>query len=868
MLFTKAKKAKQRQKARARKSSARNLQLEHLDKRVLLSVSTELVDIADFADDHFEMAGAQQAAFSSEPQVLYLDFDGAIVYNNYPDDFHLGKVYERVSSFSLDVYGYGGRESEAIEYILSYVKEDYAAYNVIVTAEEPDSGEYSTVYVDDIYGYYASGTLGMSKYDPGNQNPSNYAFVFTGNMSDFAEASNGDLEFFSECIANVISHEAGHSFGLQHPSVEGYTEVAGDLMNSGSFWATVDDYQASFRASNEVLLAENLGYKSVGGDDWGDGIGDARASQASEVIIGVLEKRSDTDSFRFTAGGTGNMTIDLDTAYYGNLDGVLSVYDTSGNLIVSNDNYNGGIDPQLTLDVVDGSEYVVVVSSSNANTSGSYTLTLDGPASGGQPDPDPALIAVSDSVDTPDDLAMDMGTVTVGENLVKTFTVTNDGEQDLILSSLVANGDFVVAAADGSSGTITLTSGQSKIFNVTYTPDVAEADSGSIVISSNSGGSNTTTTINLDGQGKLAPGLISVTDSVGTADDLKMDMGSVEVGDQVIKTFTITNTGVDDLVVSDIAVPGEFLVQAIGGSSDQYILTSGQSKMFNLVYRPEDAGVDDKTINITSNSGGVNTVTQLNVLGNGQLPAPVIIVSDSVGATDDLRMDMGTVVLGNSIVKTFTITNSGSADLVISNVAANGEFSVDAGAATLVGGASKVYTVRYTPGDAGADENQIVISSNSGGVNTSTVIDLTATGELPESVIAVADNSGVADDLAIDFGTVTIGEYVTRTFTITNDGGKDLVISNVAANGEFSVDGGAATLVGGASKVYTVRYTPNDAGADESQIVISSNSGGVNTSTVIDLTATGELPGSVIAVADNSGLADDLAIDFGSRDHR
>ncbi|MBI9017004.1 MAG: choice-of-anchor D domain-containing protein [Phycisphaerae bacterium] len=536
MLFRQSREVRKRKKVRSRKSTGNKFVLEQLDKRVLLSVSTDFIDAAEIVADDFGMATSQEAAFDSAEQVLYLDFDGAIVYNNYPTDYDLHRNYVYVPPFTLEGLGFSGQEANAINNVMQFVQEDYAAYNITVTQEKPTEGGFSTIYIGGTGGYAPGSVIGRATYDVGNSSDTNYGFVYSEVMVMFAEASNDDVDVFSEYLANVITHEAAHTFGLAH------VNDTSAIMNP---FVPIDPLTLSFRSDSEALLGINLGYKSIGGDDYSvvESVG------VNEVISGLLERRADTDSFDFTADARGEMVVDLDTTVYGNLDSVLSVYDGSGNLITSNDDYNGQDDSKLVFNVSQGANYTVVVSSSGGNSSGTYSLTFDGPDGGGG-EVDPALISISDSVGVADDLAMDFGTLTVGDNLIKTFTISNDGGENLVINSVITAGEFTVVPADGSSGVITLANGQSKNFNVTYAPGNAGIDNNSVVINSNSGGVNTATTIDLDGIGQLAPSLIAVSDSVGAADDLAMDFGTLTLGQSLVKTITVSNNGGTDLDIT------------------------------------------------------------------------------------------------------------------------------------------------------------------------------------------------------------------------------------------------------------------------------------------------------------------------------
>ena len=93
-----------------------------------------------------------------------------------------------------------------------------AATVTVVTADEPASGEYTTIYVggDNSWFYPGSSVIGVASYDIGNTDPSNFGFIFTEELSIYQQYSYGDLDRFSEYMGNVITHEAGHTFAVDN----------------------------------------------------------------------------------------------------------------------------------------------------------------------------------------------------------------------------------------------------------------------------------------------------------------------------------------------------------------------------------------------------------------------------------------------------------------------------------------------------------------------------------------------------------------------------------------------------------------------------------------------------------------------------
>src|ERR1051325_1573662 len=209
---------------------------------------------------------AQSVLNASSPQVLFLDFDGATVTSN-PCGFAYQTPYQ-VASFDLSPLGFGGQEATAKNYILQFVEGDYAAYNVTVTTTQPTSGPYSTVFMDD-FSFEGGGILGVACYDVGNFSHTDFGFVFVQQFGSYA--SGRDLFTFSQYLANTVSHEAGHVFGLDH--ITG----ANIMQPALNFNPVKIGFASGSNEDSQAVLAANLGYRDGVSDDFGDTTVDASA---------------------------------------------------------------------------------------------------------------------------------------------------------------------------------------------------------------------------------------------------------------------------------------------------------------------------------------------------------------------------------------------------------------------------------------------------------------------------------------------------------------------------------------------------------------------------------------------------------------
>src|SRR5665213_2610635 len=137
------------------------------------------------------------------------------------------------------------------------------------------------------------------------------------------------------------------------------------------------------------------------------------------------------------------------------------------------------------------------------------------------------------------------GTVTVGQNVVQTFTITNTGTTTLTVSSLtLSNGVSSAYSANFTSGAIA--PGASQPVNLRCTPTAAQDYSGTLTVNGDqTSGANT---LPVSCVGGLAPG-VAATRIIGVTGNLAF--GNVAVGQTVSSVFTITNSGNSTLTITN-----------------------------------------------------------------------------------------------------------------------------------------------------------------------------------------------------------------------------------------------------------------------------------------------------------------------------
>jgi hypothetical protein len=192
-----------------------------------------------------------------------------------------------------------------------------------------------------------------------------------------------------------------------------------------------------------------------------------------------------------------------------------------------------------------------------------------------------------------------------------------------------------------------------------------------------------------------------------SASPTSVKFGDVKLGGTSAQTITIKNTGTSDLVISNVSITGSNASEFIQTNNCTTIPKSGSCTItvtFNPILLP--FGQKSAIVSIASNDPKKPTV---NVKVSGNAPPPKISASPT-------SVKFGDVTLGGTSAKTITIKNSGTSDLVISNVSITGsnasEFIQTNNCTTIAKGESCTSTVTFAPTSVGKKSAIINILSN------------------------------------------------------------------------------------------------------------------------------------------------------------
>jgi Abnormal spindle-like microcephaly-assoc'd, ASPM-SPD-2-Hydin len=258
-------------------------------------------------------------------------------------------------------------------------------------------------------------------------------------------------------------------------------------------------------------------------------------------------------------------------------------------------------------------------------------------------------------------------------------------------------------------------------------------------------------------------------------------------------------------------------------------LSPQASTSFQVVFRPDAALTFSGSIVITPGHKGGSPIS-ISVSGSGTSnsgPSQTFLLS-----TSSSSLNFGNLLVGSSASQAFTLTNTGTGSVNVSQVAATGAgFTVTgfSGGVTLAAGQSLPLTANFAPAVAGAVAGSISVVST--GTNSPATIALSGTGIQPQ--ISVTPSS-------VSFGNITVGANGSQTISIRNAGRATLTLTQASLAGTGFTSSGLVlplSIPAGGSSAFTVGFAPASAGTFSGSITLISNA--PTSSLVIPLSAAG-----------------------------
>ncbi|MCC6579196.1 MAG: choice-of-anchor D domain-containing protein [Phycisphaeraceae bacterium] len=423
--------------------------------------------------------------------VLYLDFDG-----------HTEATWGSFSNCVTPAYSLDGNfstltsaEIDSITEIWARVAEDYAPFNIDVTTEVPanfNNGYAMRVAIGGSSSDWYSGSAGGVAYiNSFTNNIVNTCYVFPDELGDG----------YAKYVAEAISHEAGHTFGLYHqskwsgstkvqeydPGSNGWAPIMGvGYYQPNTIWHNGKNSNATTQDDMAIIAGttNGFGYRA---DDHGNtnNLASLLVSDAGDVAAtGVISTTTDVDVFRFTTEA-GSVHFDVATETVGaNLDVKLELYNPTGTRLALADP-SGSLNATIDQSLDAGTYYLHVRSTGVYGYLGQYELTgtiVGDDGGGGEIAPEVIVRQGSTDIADGEDTPISFGSVVQNATAPTiTFTVRNSGSAVLTTSQLTVPTGFTIVEGLAPS----IAAGSQDTFVVRLDTTATGAKSGFISFSSN-----------------------------------------------------------------------------------------------------------------------------------------------------------------------------------------------------------------------------------------------------------------------------------------------------------------------------------------------------------------------------------------------
>lgn len=333
--------------------------------------------------------------------------------------------------------------------------------------------------------------------------------------------------------------------------------------------------------------------------------------------------------------------------------------------------------------------------------------------------------------------SLDFGSIRVGESRTISLSVSNTGTAPLhILSANMAGNDKGMFALTLPSSTIP--PGGTDAVQVTFFPSAAGQRSATLSIVHDA--PDSPANFALVGVGTISP-----------APEMQLNpallaLGNVALGHSGQGWFTITNAGGSPLVVSAITADDPAFVP----QPASFTLGAGQVQTVVVTFTPTARGERTAALTVVHNAG--SSPTMLSVSGKGV--GPVLTLSAQ-------SLGFGETLLNTTATQLLSFTNSGDADLQVTNiVSSDPAFAVSLTSFTVSSGNTQPVVVSFRPPAAGPRTATLGITHNAS--NSPASLPLIGTGVAGPQASMPA--SLVMAETAV--GTSTQAEFV-----VTNTGG-------------------------------------------------------------------------------------------------
>ena len=209
----------------------------------------------------------------------------------------------------------------------------------------------------------------------------------------------------------------------------------------------------------------------------------------------------------------------------------------------------------------------------------------------------------------------------------------------------------------------------------------------------------------------LAAGFLAslavVASPVATLNPTSLTFGQQKVGTtSATQAVTLTNRGQAPLTITSISTSGDFAQTNTCGTLPA-TLGPGANCVISVGFIPGAAGTRSGALVVADNAADSPQTVTLN--GTGTVP---------LASVSPTNLTFGTLKVGSpSPPQVVTVTNTGTADLIITSITASGDFAASPGAGCVVvaPGATCTISVTFTPTTSGTRTGTLTITDDAAG---------------------------------------------------------------------------------------------------------------------------------------------------------
>ena len=391
----------------------------------------------------------------------------------------------------------------------------------------------------------------------------------------------------------------------------------------------------------------------------------------------------------------------------------------------------------------------------------------------------------------------------------QTVTLTNSGTAALNITSIVASAPYAQTNTCGAS----VAAGANCSISVTFTPTATGSQPGTITVTDNATGSPQTVTLS----------------GTGIAPSTSFAPTSLAFGNQNLnttsaaQTVTLTNSGTGALIITSIVASAPYAQTNTCAAS----VAAGANCSINVTFTPTATGSQPGTITVTDNATGSPQTVALS--GTGIAPGTSFAPTSLTFGNQNLNT--------TSAAQTVTLTNSGTAALNITSIAASAQYAqTNTCGASLAASANCSINVTFTPTATGSQPGTITVTDNATG--SPQTVALSGTGIAPGASFAPT---------SLAFGNQNVNTTsAAQTVTLTNSGTAALNITTIVVSAPYAQTNTCpASVAAGANCSINVTFTPTAAGSQPGAITVTDDATG--SPQTVTLSGTGIAPAASFA---------------------